>query len=69
MAELRRPVIWSSDARSDLSEIWNYYVKVAGQHTADRIDRRRITADTALRLSLYFGNSAEFWMNLQPTTT
>ena len=27
--------------------------------------RRRITADTAIRLSLYFGNSAEFWMNLQ----
>src|ERR1700744_3455113 len=28
-------------------------------------NRRRITADPALRLSLYFGNSAEFWMNLQ----
>lgn len=28
-------------------------------------NRRRITADTALRLSLFFGNSAEFWMNLQ----
>jgi addiction module HigA family antidote len=28
-------------------------------------NRRRITANTALRLSLYFGNSAEFWMNLQ----
>ena len=28
-------------------------------------NRRRITADTALRLSLYFGNSAEFWLNLQ----
>src|SRR3984893_9914080 len=28
-------------------------------------NRRRITADTAVRLSLYFGNSAEFWMNLQ----
>jgi antitoxin HigA-1 len=27
--------------------------------------RRRITADTALRLGLYFGNSPEFWMNLQ----
>lgn len=26
---------------------------------------RAITADTALRLSLYFGNSAEFWMGLQ----
>lgn len=28
-------------------------------------NRRRITADTALRLSLFFGNSAEFWLNLQ----
>jgi addiction module HigA family antidote len=28
-------------------------------------DRRRITADTALRLALYFGNSPEFWLNLQ----
>ena len=28
-------------------------------------NRRAITADTAVRLSLYFGNSAEFWMNLQ----
>ena len=27
--------------------------------------RRRITADTALRLSVYFGNSAEFWLGLQ----
>ena len=27
--------------------------------------RRRITADTALRLSRYFGNSAKFWMGLQ----
>ncbi len=28
-------------------------------------NRRRITADTALRLGLFFGNSPEFWMNLQ----
>jgi addiction module HigA family antidote len=28
-------------------------------------NRRRITADTALRLALYFGNSPEYWMNLQ----
>jgi addiction module HigA family antidote len=28
-------------------------------------NRRRITADTALRLSRYFGNSPEFWLNLQ----
>jgi antitoxin HigA-1 len=27
--------------------------------------QRAITADTALRLSQYFGNSPEFWLNLQ----
>jgi addiction module HigA family antidote len=27
--------------------------------------RRAITADSALRLAQYFGNSAEFWLNLQ----
>lgn len=26
---------------------------------------RRITADTALRLSLFFGNSPKFWLGLQ----
>jgi len=26
---------------------------------------RRITVDMALRLSLFFGNSAQFWLNLQ----
>jgi addiction module HigA family antidote len=26
---------------------------------------RRITADTALRLSSFFGNSAKFWLGLQ----
>jgi antitoxin HigA-1 len=27
--------------------------------------RRRITADSALRISKYFGNSAKFWLGLQ----
>jgi len=27
--------------------------------------KRRITADTALRLSKYFGNSPKFWLGLQ----
>lgn len=27
--------------------------------------KRRITADTALRLARYFGNSAKFWLGLQ----
>jgi plasmid stabilization system protein ParE len=39
MPESSRPVIWSSEARSDLSEIWNYYLQAAGRPTADRIVR------------------------------
>ena len=27
--------------------------------------RRAITADTAVRLARYFGNSAQFWLDLQ----
>ena len=27
--------------------------------------QRSITADTAIRLARYFGNTAEFWLNLQ----
>jgi len=44
MAEHRRPVIWSSDACSDLSEIWNYYANSAGPHTADGIVREIVEA-------------------------
>jgi toxin ParE1/3/4 len=39
MAGPRRPIDWSSDARSDLSKIWDYYVRVAGRHTAEKIIR------------------------------
>src|SRR5260370_34442598 len=28
-------------------------------------NRRRITADTAVRLGLFFGHNPEFWLNLQ----
>jgi addiction module HigA family antidote len=31
--------------------------------------KRRITADTALRLSKYFGTTAKFWLGLQMITT
>lgn len=29
------------------------------------IGNRRITADTAVRLSAYFGNSSKFWLGIQ----
>ena len=41
-------------------------IGISPNRIADTVNnRRRITADTALRLSSYFGNSPEFWMNLQ----
>ena len=38
-----------------------------GSARIERIAEQKtgITADTALRLAKYFGNSAEFWLNLQ----
>lgn len=30
-------------------------------------ERRSVTADTAMRLAIYFGGDAESWMNLQST--
>lgn len=41
-------------------------IGISPNRIAEIVDnRRRITADTALRLSLHFGNSPEFWLNLQ----
>jgi toxin ParE1/3/4 len=39
MIDPRRPIVWSPDARADLSEIWNYYAKVASRQIADKIAR------------------------------
>ena len=39
---------------------------VAQTRIADILNERRgITADTALRLAAFFGNSPQFWLNLQ----
>lgn len=41
-------------------------IRISPNRIAEIVNnRRRISADTALRLSLYFGNSPEFWMSLQ----
>ncbi len=37
----------------------------SGRVTDILTGRRSITADTALRLARYFGNSAQFWLALQ----
>jgi toxin ParE1/3/4 len=33
----RRPIIWSPEARSDLSDIWNYDASAAGRQAANKI--------------------------------
>ena len=41
-------------------------IRVPATRVNDVVNGKRgVTADTALRLGLYFGNSPEFWMNLQ----
>jgi toxin ParE1/3/4 len=40
MTNPRRPLIWSPEARVDLTDIWNYYSQVAGRHTANNVVRR-----------------------------
>jgi len=37
----------------------------SGRTTSILNGKRAISPDTALRLARYFGNSAQFWMNLQ----
>ncbi len=39
MARRRRAIIWSPEARTDLSNIWEYYAGRAGRRPADKIVR------------------------------
>ena len=41
-------------------------IRVPATRVNDIVNGRRgVTADTALRLARYFGNSAEFWLSVQ----
>ena len=41
-------------------------IKISATRVSEIINgKRRITVDTALRLSKYFGNSVEFWIGIQ----
>ena len=54
----------AAEALSDLSPLRNLGLhKLKGSRAGQWA--RGISTDTALRLSRYFGNSAQFWMNLQ----
>ena len=41
-------------------------IKISATRISEMLKgKRRITVDTALRLSKYFGNSVEFWVGIQ----
>jgi len=44
-------IVWSPEAQSDLSDIWDYHLEVAGRRTADRIVRKIV--DTSLPLEAH----------------
>ena len=46
-------------------ELAEYLDVPANRITEIMAERRNITADTAIRLSRFFGTTREFWMNLQ----
>jgi addiction module HigA family antidote len=68
-----RPPIHPGEILADeLAEIGITPTELSGQHGVppNRISqiiagKRAITGDTALRLGHWFGNSAQFWLNLQ----
>jgi len=39
MAEPRRVALWSPEALDDRERIWDYYVQIAGRHTAEKLLR------------------------------
>jgi toxin ParE1/3/4 len=39
MAEAGRSALWSPEALGDRDRIWDYYLRVAGRHTAEKVLR------------------------------
>lgn len=39
MAQARRAALWSPEALDDREGIWDYYVRAAGAHTAEKVLR------------------------------
>src|SRR3954447_16241251 len=39
MAGHKPPIIWSAEALNDIDQLWDYYARVAGHVTADKVMR------------------------------
>jgi toxin ParE1/3/4 len=59
MAGRRPPIVWSPNAREDLSFIWLHYAKIAGTNTADKIIREIGAACSLLEQHPFGGRARE----------
>jgi toxin ParE1/3/4 len=59
MGQHRPPVVWSPEARADLTEIWNYHARVAGAYSADKIIRGIAAACQPLEQHPFAGRSRD----------
>jgi toxin ParE1/3/4 len=57
MVEAGRAALWSPEAVDDRERIWDYYVKVAGRHTAEKILREIAKVIALLEQHPYAGRA------------
>ena len=48
MAGHKPPILWSPEALNDIDHLWDYYARVAGRATADKIMREIATVVAAI---------------------
>ena len=66
ISDLGRPLKRELAARKPSANRLSLDIGVPSGRITDILNgRRSITADTAVRLGRYFGNSAQFWLDLQ----
>jgi len=77
MAKAKKPPRWNIHPGEILREEFLKPMKLTAYELSKRLrvpvprvndillEKRGITADTAVRLAQFFGTSAQFWMNLQ----
>jgi toxin ParE1/3/4 len=57
MAEAKRAALWSPEALDDRERIWDYYVRVAGRHTAEKVLREIAEVITLLEEHPFAGRA------------
>ena len=57
MPEARRAALWSPEALDDRERIWDYYLRVAGTHTAEKVLREIAEVITLLEEHPFAGRS------------